>query len=108
MRNDLQSIFSLSKLKISNDSISNSAPYRIVNIGNSKPISLSDYIKALEEALGIVSEKNFIKMQEGDILDTFSNINLLETLTGFRPKRELKEGILEFVDWYKSYYLKEK
>ena len=47
-------------------------------------------------------------MQEGDVLDTSSNINLLEILTGFRPKKTLKQGILEFVHWYKSYYFKEK
>jgi len=92
------------KSKIIFDSISDTAPYRIVNIGNSKSINLLDYIKELELALGLVSEKNFIGMQEGDVVSTSSNIKLLEKLTGFRPKTTLKQGILEFVNWYKSYY----
>ena len=92
------------KSKIRCDSISDTAPYRIVNIGNSKSLSLLDYIKELETSLGIVSEKNLLGMQDGDVMETSSNINLLETLTGFRPKKTLKNGISEFVDWYKSYY----
>ena len=92
------------KSKISYDSISDTAPYRIVNIGNSKSLNLLDYIKELESALGIVSEKNFLGMQDGDVMETSSNINLLEALTGFTPKKTLKNGISEFVYWYKSYY----
>ena len=89
---------------IKDDSISNSAPFRIVNIGNSKPVNLLDYIKELEIALGKVSKKNFLGMQDGDVKQTQSNVNLLETLTGFRPETSLQEGISEFVRWYKSYY----
>ena len=92
------------KSKIRYDSISDTAPYRIVNIGKSKSVSLLDYIKELELALGLSSEKKLIGMQEGDVAETSSNIDLLEALTGFRPKKTLKQGISEFVDWYRSYY----
>ncbi len=87
-----------------NDSISNSAPFRIVNIGNSKPICLLDYVKVLEKALGKVSKKNFLGMQAGDVEETYSNVDLLENLTGFRPKTTINIGINEFVKWYKDYY----
>ncbi len=90
---------------LQNDSISKIAPFRIVNIGNSKPINLLDYITELEKILGIVSKKNFLDMQEGDIKETHSNVDLLRNLTGFSPKTSLREGITEFVKWYKSYYL---
>jgi len=89
---------------IENDSISNVAPYRIVNIGSSKSINLLDYIKELETVLGKASKKNFLGMQDGDIKETHSNIDLLVSLTGFRPSTPLREGIIEFVRWYKSYY----
>ena len=92
------------KLKVDYDSISNTAPYRIVNIGNSKSINLLDYIHELEKNLGIEAKKNLIEMQDGDVVNTLSNINLLESLTGFRPKVTLEEGVLDFVNWYKSYY----
>ena len=90
---------------IKNDSISDIAPFRIVNIGNSQPINLLDYINELERVLGKVALKNFLGMQDGDVYKTHSNIELLEVLTGFRPKTTLQEGISEFVKWYKSYYL---
>ena len=89
---------------IENDSISNVAPYRIVNIGSSKPTNLLDYIKELETVLGKTSKKKFLGMQDGDIKETHSNIDLLVSLTGFRPSTPLREGIIEFVRWYKSYY----
>ena len=94
------------QLKISFDSISDTAPYRIVNIGNSNPVNLLDYVKEIENCLGMVAQKKFLGMQDGDVAETSSNINLLETLTGFRPKKSLKQGVLEFVNWYKSYYFK--
>ena len=92
------------KIKISFDSISDTAPYRIVNIGNSKPINLMDYILELEKALGIVSKKNYLGMQDGDVQETSSNTDLLYSLTGFRAKKNIQKGISEFVEWYKSYY----
>ncbi len=92
------------KDNIKNDSISDVAPFRIVNIGNSHPINLFDYIKELERVLGKEAKKNFLGMQDGDIHKTHSNIDLLEDLTGFRPKTTLHEGMSEFVKWYKSYY----
>ena len=89
---------------IKNDSISNVAPFRIVNVGNSKPINLLDYICELEKALGKAAQKNFLGMQHGDVYKTHSNVDLLKSLTGFNPKTSLKEGITEFVKWYKIYY----
>ena len=90
---------------VKNDSISNIAPFRIVNIGNSQPINLLDYIKELEKILGKVSKKNNLGMQDGDVTETHSNVDLLKALTGFHPTTNLHEGISEFVKWYKSYYL---
>ncbi len=93
------------KDNIPNDSISEIAPFRIVNIGNSNPINLLEYIKELEKILGKISKKNFLGMQDGDIKETHSNVDLLESLTHFRPRTTLQEGISNFVKWYKSYYL---
>ncbi|MDB2696992.1 GDP-mannose 4,6-dehydratase [Alphaproteobacteria bacterium] len=89
---------------IKNDSISDVAPFRIVNIGNSQPINLLDYVRELEYVLGQVAKKKFLGMQDGDIHKTHSNINLLKALTGFEPKTNMREGISRFVKWYRSYY----
>jgi UDP-glucuronate 4-epimerase len=89
---------------IKNDNISAVAPYRVVNIGNSAPINLLDFIKELENILGKDAKKNLLTMQDGDIEKTHSDINLLRALTGFEPKTNICEGISHFIKWYKSYY----
>ena len=91
--------------EIKHDSISDVAPFRVVNIGNSKPINLLDFIVALEKILKIKAKKNFLDMQGGDIYKTHSDISLLEKLIGSQPKTNINEGITRFVKWYKSYYL---
>ena len=63
-----------------------------------------DYVKELERALGIKSKKIFLGMQDGDVAETSSNTNLLYALTGFRAKKNIQQGILEFVEWYRTYY----
>ena len=89
---------------IKNDNISAVAPFRVVNIGNSAPINLLDFIKELENVLGKDAKKNFLAMQDGDVEKTHSDINLLRALTGFEPKINIREGISHFIKWYRSYY----
>jgi UDP-glucuronate 4-epimerase len=92
------------KEKFLNDSISDVAPFRVVNIGNSNAIDLLSFISELENALGTKAKKIFLALQPGDVPETFSDINLLKNLTGFSPKISYQEGIKEFVDWYRGYY----
>ncbi len=80
------------------------APYRIYNIGNNSPVPLMRYIKALEDALGIEAEKEFLELQAGDVPRTFADVKDLEQTTGFKPATEVEDGIQRFVDWYKDYY----
>ena len=89
---------------IPNDSLSNTAPYRIVNIGNSNSVNLLKYVEELENALKKKAIKNFIQAQKGDLMKTSSDITLLKNLTGFKPTIKLRDGIQEFVAWYISYY----
>ena len=91
-------------IAVPNDSLSKVAPFRIVNIGNSIPVNLIDFINQLEKILGKKAKRNFLSIQNGEVKETHSNINLLYELTGYRPKTALSDGILEFVKWYKSYY----
>lgn len=81
-----------------------SAPYRVYNIGNSSPVELLDYITALEEALGMEAEKNMMPIQPGDVLETSANTQPLYDLIGFKPQTSVKQGVKNFVDWYKVYY----
>ena len=88
------------KAKIKNDSLSLVAPWRVVNIGNSNPINLVDFINEIEKNLGKEAIKNFINMQPGDVKKTWSNINLLKNLTNFEPNTSIKVGVKNFVNWY--------
>ncbi len=86
------------------DSLSPVAPFRIVNIGNSEPVALMDYIRAIEKACGREAEKNFMDMQSGDVPATCADTSLLKRLTGFVPATPVTEGIARFVAWYRDYY----
>ncbi len=81
-----------------------SAPYRLYNIGNSSPVELMDYITALEEALGMKAEKNMMPIQPGDVLETSADTKPLYDMVGFRPQTTVRQGVKNFVDWYKAYY----
>lgn len=87
-----------------NDSLSPAAPFRVVNIGNGDKVSLLDFIAAIEEACGRDAVKNFMPMQEGDVPATWADTSLLQELTGYRPQTGIREGIRQFVAWYRDYY----
>ena len=86
------------------DSKSPVAPFRLVNIGNSQPEHLSDFIRALEKSLGVKAKKNFMPMQPGDVPATWADTRLLDLLTGYRQKTNMEVGVARFVDWYRNYY----
>lgn len=86
------------------DSKSAIAPFRVVNIGNSKPEKLSDFIDAIEKVVGLKARKNFMPMQAGDVPATWADTHLFETLTNFKLSTDISKGVKNFVDWYRSYY----
>ena len=95
----------LNKLgKIRNDSLSPVAPFRILNIGNTKKVYLLDFINALEKELGRKAIRNYMPMQKGDVKMTVSDTTLLKKLTGYNPKVNYKTGIKKFLEWYLVYY----
>ena len=80
------------------------APYHIFNIGNSNPTPLMNFIRELENALGIQAIKEFLPMQPGDVASTASNTESLENWVNFKPNTSIEEGISKFVSWYKDFY----
>jgi UDP-glucuronate 4-epimerase len=85
------------------DSLSPVAPYRVVNIGNSDRVRLLDFIEAIEDALGIQATRNYMPMQPGDVPATWADTRLLRELTGFSPNTNFRDGVPEFVDWYREH-----
>ena len=90
--------------KIKNDSLSSVAPFRVLNIGNTRKVFLLDFIDALEKELGKKAIRNYMPMQKGDVKMTLSDTTLLKKLTGYNPKTNFKQGIKNFLKWYLSYY----
>ena len=86
------------------DSLSSIAPWRVVNIGSSSPISLDFFLEILEKKINRKINKNYLPMQPGDVPSTYADISLLKHLTGFEPTTSIDHGIKEFLEWYKSYY----
>ena len=87
-----------------NDSLSPVAPFRVVNIGSSSPVKLTDFVNAIEKSLGVQAIINMKPMQAGDVLSTWADTSLLEQLTGYKPRTSLLKGTKEFVSWYRGYY----
>lgn len=88
------------------DSLSPVAPFRVVNIGNSDKVRLLDFVDAIEEELGQKAIRNYMPMQTGDVPATWANADLLQALTGYKPQTDIKDGIHDFVTWFRDYYNK--
>lgn len=86
------------------DSLSPVAPYRVVNIGNSKTVRLTDFVDAIEAALGMTAERNLMEIQKGDVPATWADASLLQSLTGYSPDTDVRDGVRQFVAWFREYY----
>ena len=86
------------------DPATSNVPWRIYNIGSNKPVQLMDYIGALEKNLGKKAKINFLKLQPGDVLNTYANIENFKEKFNYRPNTSVVEEVSKFVTWYKSYY----
>lgn len=86
------------------DPATSSAPHRVYNIGNNSPVELMDFIGTLEACLGREAQKNMLPLQPGDVPDTYADVAALVEDVDYRPGTPIKEGIAQFVDWYREYY----
>jgi UDP-glucuronate 4-epimerase len=80
------------------------APWRVYNIGNNQPIELMDYIAAIEKALGKTAIKELLPLQSGDVPDTYADVKDLVEQFNYQPATTVRDGIQEFVNWYRNYY----
>ena len=80
------------------------APFRLYNIGNNAPVDLMDFIKAIENELGKKAKINFMPIQQGDVPETYADVEDLMKAVDYRPSTTVEEGIKNFMDWYKSFY----
>lgn len=83
---------------------SSNAPFRLFNIGNSKPERLLDVVELLERHLGKTAIRELLPMQQGDVPATYADVEPLAQATGFRPDTPVDVGVGKFVDWFRGYY----
>jgi UDP-glucuronate 4-epimerase len=80
------------------------APWRVLNLGASKPVELMRYIQVLEEKLGRKAELNLMPMQPGDVARTAADVSDTRDALDYVPTTTVEVGVGKFVDWYLDYY----
>src|SRR4051812_37497569 len=80
------------------------APFRILNIGNNAPVHLTEYVGAIEEALGMKAIREFLPLQPGDVPNTFADVSALIKAVDYQPKTPVHQGVTRFVEWYRQYF----
>ena len=83
---------------------SSSAPWRVYNIGNNKPVELLEVVRLLEEAIGKKAKRELLPMQPGDVPATYANVDDLMRDVDFKPSTPIADGISRFIDWYRSFH----
>jgi UDP-glucuronate 4-epimerase len=84
------------------DPASSSAPWHVYNIGNSRPVEVTEVVRLIEEAVGKPALRELLPMQPGDVPETYADVADLERAVGFRPTTSIEEGIRRFVEWFRS------
>src|SRR6185437_952093 len=89
---------------MSPDPGSSSAPWRVYNIGNNKPVELLEVVRLLEEAIGKKAKRELLPMQPGDVPATYADVDDLMREVDFKPATSIAEGIARFIDWYRAHH----
>jgi len=80
------------------------APYQLYNIGNGNPVKLTEFIESLEDSIGIKAKQNLMPMQPGDVYQTYADVDDLFNATGYKPAMSVRQGVDNFVNWYRDFY----
>lgn len=83
--------------------INNPKKYELYNIGNDRAEDLMDFIKCIENKIGIEAKKEYLPMQPGDVPSTVADITKITSI-GYTPSTNIEKGISDFIEWYKKYY----
>jgi UDP-glucuronate 4-epimerase len=83
-------------------------PCKVLNIGNSSPVKLMDFIGTIESLLDKKAALQYLPMQAGDVFRTYADVDRLDEWIGYKPQTSIKEGLTKFIDWYRAYHAGEK
>jgi UDP-glucuronate 4-epimerase len=73
--------------------------FEIINLGESRTITLKRMIETLENFTGQKAERQTLPSQPGDVSLTFADISKAQSLIGYEPKWEFEDGIKQFISW---------
>lgn len=80
------------------------APYRVFNIGNNRPVELMELIQIIEDKLRLCAKLKMLPMQPGDVYETCADLENLWQQVGYQPPTSIRDGVSKFVDWYLGFY----
>jgi UDP-glucuronate 4-epimerase len=78
------------------------AGYRIYNLGESRPICVSDLVAEIENALGKQAVKQHFPTQPGDVNQTYADVAKAQRDLGYDPSTHIATGLARFVAWLRS------
>jgi UDP-glucuronate 4-epimerase len=85
------------------DAARSRAPWRLYNIGNSRPVGIEAVLRLIEQAAGRAVRRELLPMQPGDVAETRADVADLERDFGFHPSTPIEEGVKRFVAWYRDH-----
>ena len=85
-------------------SIDKNYPEEVFNLGCGRQEELMEYIRMVEVSCGIEAKKEFLPMQPGDVRASLADVSKAKKMLGYEPKTQIKDGVPQFVSWYREYY----
>lgn len=76
------------------------SPYEIINLGNSRTVTLNQLISHIENVSGNKAKLEKLPEQPGDVPHTYANISKAQRLLNYKPETSLEEGLKEFKKWF--------
>lgn len=90
--------------KLLPDQYTSKPPFSVLNIGNSSPVKLMDFIGIIEELMEKKAILKYLPMQPGDVYQTYADVSMLDDRIGFKPETGIRQGLERFVSWFRKYY----
>ena len=78
-----------------------------INLGHSEPVAMRDLIEMLAVAAGRPAVIDRRPEAPGDMPVPYADLTKAQRLLDYRPKVQLRDGVQQFVDWYRQAVLRE-
>jgi UDP-glucuronate 4-epimerase len=76
--------------------------YEIINLGNSKPVIMRDFVTIIEDLLGQKAKIVSPPLPPSEPPLTYADISKARRLLAYNPTTSIQEGMREFIRWYQQ------